>query len=248
MKMQITNKLRIARYRLCIVACTLFSILIFALLLPVSSAGAQSDQSDIDLILTWRANSFYPSNYTMKAPATPNSRIEVSVTAVKNGKILDLSDNQITWYQDTKYFKRENGLTSINFLNRWRNERPGDEYLITVMVIIDKELFEGSVIIPIQNQEVVIDAPYYEWQVPSGGKIILTATPYFFNVNEFSDFIFYWNVMGDRMSGATDSNTAEINLEKIGGGTGMEIPVSVSAVNSNHLVENTKKRITLFVR
>lgn len=207
------------------------------------TALAQSPSSQI--ILTWQASNFYPSNYLGKAAAAPNSLLTVSVSLVQDGRLQDLFQTSINWYIDGQFLNRGVGLHTISFINQ---KLRGDSYFIRVLVTLkDGDRLEKVLSIPTKEQKVVIETPFPHNTLSQGETVIIKAMPYFFNVQTFNNLSFFWDVnnknqeneRGNRLSLQIGSSPSLINKAVL---------VSVSVGNSNNFIESARSYVRLLVQ
>ncbi len=215
-------------------------LLIAGCRLPATLAQTPSPQ----LILTWQAHNFYPSNYPGKAAATINTSVIVSATVTQNNKFVNLSNANFIWYTDGKFFSRGQGLSEIMLrINKLR----GDEYFVRVAIDLDGEKIEGSFTVPVSGQHTVIEMPYPNNVVFRGKQMIFQAVPYFFNVTSFDDFSFFWSVDNQNQSGqrsnrlTLDIGSSSYLLEK-------EVLISNTTSNSLNPIETTRTNIRFTIR
>ncbi len=198
-------------------------------------------QNNPEIIITWRANNFYPSDFQGKALATNYTPISIAVEAIKDKKLLDLSQFQITWYLNNRFFIQGNGFKEINY--------PIDPFVITeeslpVRVVIEgKDLSsETRINIPIDSPLVILENSYNK-TFESGESVLLTALPYFFNVNSFYDLNFSWvinKIPADRNS--YNKNKIILNLGDLRFGSFNRLLIELTVENSSNPLELVKER------
>jgi len=114
--------------------------------------------------------------------------------------------------------------------------------------VIDGERVENSVSIPIREQEVIFQIPYFGFRIPKGSSVDITAVPYFFNASTFGALRFDWNVEDARKSGETTQNIITLNIEKSQSLRGSYIPVQVTVINTESMAERAENRINLLIQ
>ena len=204
-------------------------------------------QEELNLVFTWQVDSFYPSNYLMKAPATPNSPLTISLAALENGRFIDLSSTEIVWYRDGKYLNNGVGLTRVTFPVDWRVAPPGSDYSVRALVYYPDGVAESTVHVPIEQQGVVLDIPRFGYEAPSGSQTAITAIPFFFNVNDFGALRFEWNVEDTTRSDKTEENVLVLNVGALQA-TRRYIPISVRVTNDKGLIEWAEKRVNILIQ
>ncbi len=210
-------------------------------------APAAYAQEGPNFVLTWQADNFYPSNYTLKAAAAPNSPVTISLAALENGRFSDLSGTEIVWYRNGKYLDNGVGLTRVTFPVDWRVAPPGSNYSIRALVYYPDGVAESTVHIPIEQQGVVLDIPRFGYEAPSGSQTAITAIPFFFNVNDFSALRFEWNVEDTTRSEKTEENILVLNVGALQA-TQRYIPISVRVTNNEGFIEWAEKRINILIQ
>jgi|SRR3989344_1659217 len=164
----------------------LIAVLIF---LMVSGALIANSQAAPEFLITWKANSYVPSEYQGKALPIADSIINIGLDLMVGGKIVDLSKNQVQWTLNGKLTDSGLGLKNLNVrLNKLSN---------TNLNLIIKINYKGSelnkfVVIPVAEPEVVIKTI---------NKSTLKANPYFFNVQNLNQLSFNWSVNNQKPVG-----------------------------------------------
>lgn len=217
--------------------------IVLFLLAVLAGAHFAAAQNPTEIILTWQAMNFYPSDYKAKAVASLNTPVVVSATAVKNDRIRDLSDATITWYLDNKFFNRGKGLREIIFNVK---KSAGNEYLVKAEVDFGNEFAEKTFSIPVGSQKVVIDTPLPNRSVSLGDKVILGAIPYFFNVGSFDEITFGWKINNTTREEGKSQVVLEVGTNP--DLSGEEIKVFLLARNVTKLLEIADETQKLFIR
>lgn len=189
--------------RICLKSILILSAVTFS----IGVTSAQTIKND-RVILTWRANNFYPANYQGKALATPNTPITISAELTRNNKLLDLAQANFIWYVDEKFLTSGRAIKEILFPVKKLN---GDDYFVRVKIDLGGEQFETAIHIPVSGQGLIIESPHPRQLVKTDAKIGLEAIPYFFNVPSIKDLIFSWQVNDKDLVGGSD-NKITINI------------------------------------
>lgn len=218
------------------------SVIGFVLLLWSPLAAAQA-QTNTDVIITWQAGNFYPSDYPGKALPTNGSNILASVEVIKNSKIKDISKSIITWHLDNNFLKEGVGLKNISF--SVTKARGGTHYL-RATVINDNETLETTSPIPVTDFSVAIK-PFYPAgiKIKSGTKLVFQAIPYFFNISSLDGLSFLWKINNEEIKAAGD-NQLVLN---VGAPTNNQelLSVSLNVQSVKNRFETANKLLELLV-
>lgn len=189
-----------------------------------SYAQTQSNStpsSSARLVLTWKANTLYPSDYTGKAFPGARSSITASVEGYSGGKWIDLSHASVTWLLDDKVIGRGVGMRELMFKIP---ERPDSVLTLRAKAVLPSpELTLESVSsIPVMGPQVVLNTPFPSQTVAAQSRFTVEAIPYFWNIETINDILFSWtandtqkNSLGERaisLTVGTPSNDFEKNL------------------------------------
>ncbi len=184
------------RYRLIVFA-------IFLSFLPFAIAG----QSANPLIITWQANNYFPADYPGKAAATPNSPVIASVEMIQGGKLVNIAKSEIQWFLNNELLASGAGMKTASFSAK---QRPEGYQLLKASVRINDNEIENSVRIPVTPPLVVINYPSFHESVRPGGRINLTAIPFFFNVSSLEGLNFDWRINNQKIETVGNRVTAEV--------------------------------------
>lgn len=160
------------------------------------------------LIITWKANNYYPINFEGRALPTPTTPITVSVEATIDGKLIDLSKSDISWFKDGKRFDFGTGLKESSFN---AEETDVGSHFIRVAVLISGATIEQTIKIPVVGPILVLEVPYLDRTIPEATTANLVSVPYFFNATSINDFIFSWQV-GDLKQNTGSDNALAVNV------------------------------------
>lgn len=180
-----------------------------AILILISGVAVTTAQTQSQLILTWQAYNYYPSDYPGKAAATPNSQLLISAEMLANNRFVNLNDATVTWYVDNKFFQRGLGLKQI-VLNS--SKLTGDRYLIRVAIQRNGEILEETTIIPLRSPQVIIDSSFPNNTVSGGRTITFQAVPYFFDIQSLGNLTFSWRI-NDQLTPQYNQNQVEVAVE-----------------------------------
>lgn len=216
------------------------SFLLTLLVTIVSYTPLHAQTTSIKGMLTWQAQSFYPSDYLAKAPATKNSRIVLGLIATENGSLINLSNYTIIWYIDGKFSRRGEGLTETSFR---AGKSVGDYHFVRVVATSGNKKFESSVQVPIESYSIVIEAPFINNIIDGTKPVTLRAVPYFFNIASLGELMFAWTVRGERNDPGFDNELTISFTNPPAPGT--RIDASVTAHNQSRVLEFATDNIVL---
>jgi len=198
-------------------------------------------ENESDIILTWEADNFYPSDYQGKPKATPNSTINVSVLVIKNNQVVNTSNKNFVWLLDGKYLDDGYGKNKINFRV---NKNRGQNHSITVRIKDGEEQLTKGINIPIKNPELIIDKKMPSNNISLGSQIKMKSTPYFFNIDSFNNIKFYWEIISNQKINKFD-NIVNLNIGNSKSLLGKKILVQAWAVNKKNQAEFVKSYLNL---
>lgn len=163
---------------------------------------AGQTQTELELIVTWQANTLFPSDYQGKAFPGPRSSITASIEAYQGGKWTDLSRASLTWVLDGKVIGRGEGMQELLFRIP---ARPAPSLTLKAVVALPDTgtSFNAFSVIPVLGPQVVIAAPFPERRVAPQSRFTLEALPYFWNAQSLGTIFFSWtaNATQQRLKG-----------------------------------------------
>ena len=166
--------------------------------LQVFFVSAQNQTNDT-LIVTWRANTLFPSDYQGKAFPGPRSSVTASAEVYRNGKWIDTSRANFTWMLDEKIIGRGEGIGEFSFRIPARPDL-SVKLKATVMFPDTGLSLNSFSSIPVMGPQVVLNAPFPEKNVAPQSRFTLEAIPYFWNVKSVSNLLFSWTANTMRQS------------------------------------------------
>lgn len=217
------------------------SILIIFLFFSAKIISAeQNDQ----IIITWQANNFYPSDYLGKALPALNTPIIVSAEIIKNGKVFDSSKTNFSWYADNELIGQGINLKEVSFITK-KTDR--DTYFIKVTTESNGTKNENSIRIPVSENKLVMLIPYPSHLVKAGSKTAIQALPYFFNISSLKELTFIWQINGQKYDAAND-NQLILSLGTPKTPDQADIQISVLAQNKRNPQEfkESNEKLTLY--
>jgi hypothetical protein len=218
----------------------ILTILISSKYLLVNSVNSQTSPQ---IIFSWQAYNFYPSDYLGKALPTKNSLVTVSLEVVKDNKFIDLSKNNIAWYLNNKNIARGVGLKSTVFKIE---SEPNQTIFVKAAIQIDEKIIESSFLLPVVNPQLTLNLPYPQKNIFADSSFEIKAIPYFFNINSLNQLTFFWEVNNQRQK--SDTNLLNINI--IGSPVLKEqqkIKIKVLAQNKIDSFETSKSEEEVFI-
>ncbi len=212
-----------------------FSILFFSGLSFVRAA-------DPELIITWKADNFYPASYAGKAIPSFGTKVYFAVEAIQDGKLLDISKALIEWRKNGERIRRGEGQKEALVVF---NETDQTSF-VSASVSFGEKTIEKNVSIPIISPKLVLEIPYLNNVVPKNTDISILAMPYFFNAKSFNDFSFSWQI-GGLKKGTGSDNKIIINTGNPRIGTDQLVTISGYIQNKRSLMEIVKTQAKLFI-
>jgi P pilus assembly chaperone PapD len=202
-----------------------FSVGVFFL----QSAHAQTTSQPLFLV-TWKSNgSYIPSFYQGKALPSYGAKVTASLELISNGKILNLSNQTIYWYQNDVLLGGGVGVQQITF--SLFGAPPNSVTLDVELPQYATGYLAHSIQIPFVDPVAVIDAPYPNSEF-STNPVALTAIPFFFNTASASNLTYTWSVNGQTGSNTENPQEAEVTLPQ-GTQSGTSLDISLSIKNPN---------------
>lgn len=201
------------------------SFVAFVFAFPIASAYAQTASSP-RMFVTWKATGDYaPIFYQGKILPSYGSKITASLEVIANGKPVDLSSQEIYWYQDEVSLGGGTGVQQMTFTPF--GTPPSTLDLTVTLPQYPGGSLSQDVEIPFVDPVAVIYAPFPNDEF-STNPVTLTALPFFFDTSSTSDLSFTWAVNGQTGSNAEDPQVANISLPQgTPGGTSIDVSLSI---------------------
>lgn len=206
------------------------TIVFFVLFFGVFSS---SHAGNPELIVTWKADNFYPTTYTGKAIPSFGTKIYVAVEAFQDGKLLDISKSVIEWRKNRERIQQGMGQKETVVVFSENDEIN----FVSVSVKWNGGSIEKNITIPVAKPKLILELPYANSTVQKNTDISITATPYFFNAKSFSDLSFSWQI-GALKRGTGSDNKIIIN-------TGNPSIASERIVTINGYVQNRRSLLEI---
>lgn len=216
-----------------VIALTLISVAGFAVVVPPTDAQTTLAQA----LLTWQAQNFFPADFQGKPLPTENTRVLVSLVALRSGSFVNLSKVPIRWFIDSVSVSRGVGLTDISFVVK---KQQGDFHYVRASIEWPGAAVQDiTVSIPITERSVVLGGVPTGTLLSPGTDVTLEAFPYFFNISSIDELNFFWTVNGKRVSGIL-GNAVTLTIPTADAGNGGALSASVVAQGKRDLLEYGK--------
>ncbi len=148
------------------------------------------------VLLTWRAQVYVPADYKGRVLPTGGSNIYASVEVIDNGRLVNLSGQEIFWYMNDEFIEGGGNRQTVLFT---LPDRTGTNVDLRVQIPNYKGGVLKTVTIPVVVPQVVVEAPF-PGNLVNTTAFDLQALPYFFNVQNLSALLFSWKVNGESPS------------------------------------------------
>lgn len=188
-------------------------------------------QTEPEFLITWKANSYVPPDYQGKILPIENSVITMALELIENGRIADLSRNEIRWSigdEVQSAFGKKSFSFQIGQFNR------ADQRIRVEILNYRGRILEKFIEIPLAKPEVFIQ---------NLGNNAFEAKPYFFNVNNLKQLIFSWSVNGQNAAGTVEN--PQILQLKINGQPINPIEIKLRVSNLLNEIESASANFTL---
>lgn len=186
-----------------------------------------------ELLITWSAQNYTPPDYAGKSMPTRGTSVGASVELIENGRLADLSKQEIRWILNNRLHKSGVGLKNVSLIVP---ELTRDNQILRVSIVNFRgKDIEKSVILPVVDPEVVINVPYPRNKIQSGENLFI-ALAYFFNVANLNDLSFVWSANG-RNTQSEDRIPNLLKLNASGGRAGDKVDLSARVSNKKNPAE-----------
>lgn len=198
--------------------------------------GPVNSQAGPELIISWRASTFAPSNYQGKILPTRDSLLNVRFNLIDKGRVVDLSKTKIQWKNGADVATGV-GLKSRDFKI---SKLDTDNFILTIIVInYGGRNIEKTISIPVAKPEVMIERI---------GTNSFIAQPYFFNVTDLKELGFEWSANGEKPSGSPE-NPNILTIENIDTSAkislGLELNLEINVAKILNKAERAFGRLTI---
>ncbi len=200
-------------------------------------------------LISWKAQNYVPNWYAGKILPTAGTQIEINFELIDNGKPADLSSAKVRWYINDKLIKNENNGLGIKKINIIAPKYFGQtmQARIAIVDFLGGGLIDKMIDIPVVRPEAVVDAPYKNNEIKTGGSIF-KVLPFFFSTDNRENFSVQWSVLGQEpKSQKGDPFTLNLNVDSQTP-TGSIISLSVTMNNILKTLEMVSQTINLTVK
>lgn len=223
---------------------TIYAGLFMGICAAVFIGKISSARAATDFMTSWQTKTYVPAWYEGKAFPAYQSFITVGFELIEDGKIVNLSKTPVRWYVDDQLFKNEDNGLGIKKVTIYNQKYGGDVTSIKISIPNYKGgALEKVIDIPIKNQEVVVDAPFFDKKIPKGEDTIF-AWPFFFNTVASNMMALQWNVGGETKQTSNIGEPLTVTVGRdIPTGTQYEIGAAVGNLRKNS--ESATKSVIL---
>lgn len=160
-----------------------------------AQTSAAPSISPLELIMNWSVGTYAPVGYPGKPLPVPQSRLTVSVDAIRNGKLSSLAGQTVRWYANDRLIGSGAGMQTMTF--PLGTTAPGTfDVRVELPGIVSDDLTVKTISIPVARPYAAIIAPFPETTV-QGARATLHTVPYFFNIDAANDLLYSWTVGGE---------------------------------------------------
>ena len=203
-----------------VIAVTIGLVTISQFLVP----NLGSAQIAPEFMITWKSNSYVPASYAGKIMPTRNTPINISLELKEDGKLANLSKNEVRWFVNNKLKQSGVGLKNFTFAPELTANQP---QIIRIAIINYRGTdLTKTIAIPLANPEVV---------VTSIGANVFKAFSYFFNIDKINDLKWEWSANNIKATGTAqepDVLTLDIQGGRLGDTVDLKLTVIQDILNS----------------
>lgn len=176
-------------------------IMIIGVFLPAFSYAAP------ELILTWKASSYVPTNYKGKALPVAGTIIEASALLVDGGKVISLAPYDINWYTGEDRIIGGNGVSNARITTPTTGQ-DSIELRVNVAKYKDQPL-DAFITIPIVRPELFI------LRKPAAQRKDFSIIPYFWNIITPNELMVTWDDNGDSVTAYATNKKNEMEFTQL---------------------------------
>lgn len=173
---------------------------------------------------------------------TAGSQIAASAELIDNGKPVNLSKQNVYWYQDNNFIAGGYGSQAVVF--RAPDVAGGTIDLRVEFPNYSKGAQLKTIAIPIVKPEAVIESPFPYGKF-SSSPIQLLGQPYFFNADTISKLNFNWTVNGQAPSGAENPQNLNVKFNSMSPDSALSVSLSIQNTDSRYQTEGASQNINL---
>ena len=194
-----------------------------------------------ELLITWRAKSYVPPDYSGKILPTANSEMTASLEVINQGRVVDISGQTIYWYVNGNLISNGKGVQTVTF--HTPNSLPNVATIKAELPFYSGGDLLSEVSIPVVPPEAVIEAAYPNSSF-YGGTAEAKAFPYFFNVSTANDLIFSWSVNGQIPTSSENPSILSVNSDP-NMPVGSTLLIALDIQNQTNPLEAASKIVSL---
>jgi hypothetical protein len=235
------------------------SLLIFfvaCLLLVICCAPANAQSVSNNLVLSWSANTFVPSDYPGKSLPTYGSLVDLTVDAASSaGKTEGLN---FIWFLNGDKQIFSSGKNQSEFIFRV-SASAGASISIGVQVQDDNgnTVAGMATAIPVVSSEVILysdksssgygSQSRNSIQTAPGQEVQLLAAPYFFNVGSPKELEYQWIFEGKPVIKVEDAEYFSLKIDEGTLGSSIQKELSVNVENPKNRAQQASSKIDIVI-
>ncbi len=196
-------------------------------------------------LASWKAYNFIPPGFIGKAlPLAEGTPVEVAFEIIQNGKIVDISKNDVKLFANNKKKAEGFGVRRFRFVT---DGSRAYEIKINVLDSRGDIQFEHRFVIPAASPEIAVSYSYPRNTIKAGVNVF-QIIPYFFNISRINDLRFSWAVNGAAPE-ATDKNPDQLEIA-VPNDYPKNAAITISAAAQNNLreLEVANQTVTMTVK
>lgn len=201
-------------------------------------------QRETDFLISWQARNYAPPSYLGRLLPARKTILEAAVELTENGRLVNLSGNEIRWFFDGQLQKSGIGMKTVFFVIPDFIPAGDHELEVTVIGFRGRNL-EKKIELPIVEPEVVIDAPYVHGKIAAGLNNFY-ALPYYFNISRPIQLIFNWAANNQSITEAGGGSDL-LTLDTSTGRSGQPISLRLEALSKINQLEVASRLINLAI-
>ncbi len=221
----------------------ILGVLIFGIVAFLVNPHAILRAATPEFLITWRAQSYVPPYYTGKALPSAGSSLVAALELVENGRLIDLSQETITWQLDRELIGNGIGLQTVTFQAK---DLGGGAHNLRARInnFRDQSIIVLKTIeIPVADPEAVIENRF-PGATFGGSRVRVTGYPYFFNIQNPTELSYSWNVNGQKPATLENPSVLDVNIDGTSGQQSLEVKLTIK--NPQNILESASRLLKLF--
>lgn len=214
-------------------------ILFPALVFLFAFSHSASAQTAPRVVITWEAATLAPAGYEGQRLSTSNSLVTVSMGVISDGKIMDLSDQNVYWYINDSFFRGGIGLDRVLVETP---EITDAIFEIRAELPDSPEGLLKTIRIPVVSPKMVIQSNRPAGQFRQS-PLVLGARAFYFNVSDIGKLAINWEVNGVSPKNTENPSTLVINLPE-SARAGYVVNVRLLGKNPSGFFEGASKQLS----